>query len=102
MGIAAKDKLIGEQTKLITSLAHQVEKAGQKREEKREEFEATKTKFWDLETRSRWCPPSWCRKCLLDKCWCPPSSVPDLVSSNPLDGSHLILPMVSCGQCFKG
>ena len=76
--IAAKDKLIEEQTKLITSLAHQVEKARQKSEEKREEFEATKTKFRELETRSRWCPPSWCSKCLLDKCWCPPGSIPDL------------------------
>jgi len=74
--IAAKDQLIEEQTKLITSLAVQVEKAGQINEEQKEELEANKTKLKELEIRSRWCPPSWCSKCLLDKCWCPPGSTP--------------------------
>ena len=70
--IAAKDRLIEEQTKMITSLANQVEKAGQTNEEKREELEANKAEVGELEMRRRWCPTSWCSKCLRDKCWCPP------------------------------
>ena len=70
--IAAKDRLIEEQTKMISSLASQVEKAGQTNEEKREELEANKAEVGELEIRRRWCPTSWCSKCLRDKCWCPP------------------------------